>query len=95
MRTKFLLESLKERDHSEDLGVDWRIILKCNLALIILEVVYWTHLAQDRDQWRALVNTVMNLRVQSKALNFLTSYAYYQLVKKDSVHEVGSFLHQR
>jgi hypothetical protein len=23
----------------------------------------WIHLAQDRDQWRALVNTVMNLGV--------------------------------
>jgi hypothetical protein len=23
----------------------------------------WIHLAHDRDQWRALVNTVMNLRV--------------------------------
>jgi hypothetical protein len=23
----------------------------------------WIHLAQDRDQWRALVNTVMDLRV--------------------------------
>jgi hypothetical protein len=22
----------------------------------------WIHLAQDRDQWRALVNTVMNLQ---------------------------------
>jgi hypothetical protein len=25
--------------------------------------VDWIHLAQDRDRWRALVNTVMNLQV--------------------------------
>jgi hypothetical protein len=23
----------------------------------------WVDLAQDRDQWRALINTIMNLRV--------------------------------
>jgi len=27
------------------------------------EVLDWIHLAEDRDQWWALVNTVMNLRV--------------------------------
>jgi hypothetical protein len=27
------------------------------------EGVDWMHLVQDRDQWRALVNTVMKLRV--------------------------------
>jgi hypothetical protein len=25
--------------------------------------MYWIDLAKERDQWRALVNTVMNLRV--------------------------------
>jgi hypothetical protein len=25
--------------------------------------IQWIDLAEDRDQWRALVNTVMNLRV--------------------------------
>jgi hypothetical protein len=31
------------------------------------EGVYWIHLAQDRNQWRAVVNTVMNRRVPWKA----------------------------
>jgi len=26
------------------------------------EAVDWIHVAQSREQWRALVNTVMNLR---------------------------------
>jgi hypothetical protein len=37
------------------------------------EGVDWMHLAQDRDQRRALLNTEMNLRVSLKAVNFLAS----------------------
>jgi hypothetical protein len=28
------------------------------------EVVEWMHLAQDRDQWRSVVSTEMNIRVK-------------------------------
>jgi len=36
-------------------------------------VLDWIHLAQDRDQWQAVVNMVMNLHVPLKEGNFLTS----------------------
>jgi hypothetical protein len=32
----------------------------------------WIHLAEDKDQWRALVNTVMNLRVQQNVGKLLS-----------------------
>jgi hypothetical protein len=52
----------EERDHWEDQDVGgWRILKW------ILEIGWddmdWIDLAQDRDQWRALVNAVMNFRV--------------------------------
>jgi hypothetical protein len=42
--------------------VIWKII-KMALGEIGWDGRDWMELAQDRDQWRALVNTVMNLRV--------------------------------
>jgi hypothetical protein len=41
----------------------WEDNIKRNLREIGFGDVDWIHLAQDRDRWRALVNTVMNLRV--------------------------------
>jgi hypothetical protein len=35
----------------------------------------WIHMANIRDQWRALVNTVMYLRVQRTVRIFLSSCA--------------------
>jgi hypothetical protein len=35
----------------------------------------WIDLAQDRVQWRTLVNTVMNLRVPQNVGKFLSSCA--------------------
>jgi hypothetical protein len=50
-------------------------ILKKNLKEIEQVVVDWFHLAQDRDWWWDLVNTVMYLRVPYKERNLLTSSA--------------------
>jgi hypothetical protein len=57
------LEILKEKDHSIDLSVDGTINIKVELWEIRLDTVDWFYLTQDRDRLRALVNTVMNLRV--------------------------------
>jgi hypothetical protein len=54
--------SQKERDHWEDQDVDgWTI--KMDLREIVWDDVDWIDMAQDRDHSRALVNTVLNLRV--------------------------------
>jgi hypothetical protein len=41
----------------------WMHNIKMNLLEIGLSAVDWIGLAQDRYRWRALVNSVMNLRV--------------------------------
>jgi hypothetical protein len=41
----------------------WEDNMKMDLREIGFGDVNWIHLVQDRDRWRALVNTVMNLRV--------------------------------
>jgi hypothetical protein len=38
----------------------WEDNIKMDLREIGWEIVEWIHLAQDRDLWRAVVNTVMN-----------------------------------
>ena len=63
MHTEFWWVNLREGSHSEDPGLDGRIILKW-----IFEKWHggmnWIDLAEDRDRWLAVVNAVMNLRIQ-------------------------------
>jgi hypothetical protein len=42
----------------------WRDNIRTDFREIVWEVVDWYRLAQDRDSWRAVVKTVMNLWVQ-------------------------------
>jgi hypothetical protein len=41
----------------------WADNIKTDLREIGWDDMDWNDQAQDRDQWRALVNTVMNLRI--------------------------------
>jgi hypothetical protein len=41
----------------------WEDNIKMDLREVGGGVAYWMDLAQDRNRWRALVYTVMNLRV--------------------------------
>jgi hypothetical protein len=44
--------------------------VKMDLVDIGLNIVDWIGLAQDRYRWRALVNSVMKLRVPLNAVNY-------------------------
>ena len=63
MYTGFWWGNVRERDQLGDPGVDGRIILIWIFRKWDVGAMDWFELAQGRDRWRALVNTVMNLRV--------------------------------
>jgi hypothetical protein len=52
--------------------------------------VDWAHLAQDRFQWRALVNTAMNHLVPRKGGEFFDHVSEYQLLKRGSAPGTNS-----
>jgi hypothetical protein len=44
----------------------------------------WIRLVRDRDKWRALVNTLMNLRVSIRRWRILEQLKDWWLLKKGS-----------
>jgi hypothetical protein len=47
----------------------------------------WIDLAQDRDQWRALVNAIMKLRVAYNAGKFLSVCTIGNFSRRAQLHE--------
>jgi hypothetical protein len=62
MHTKVRLENVK-KEKSRRPRRRWEDNIRIDLRETAWERVDWMHVTQDRDQWRGLANTVMNLRV--------------------------------
>jgi hypothetical protein len=59
----------------------WEDNIKMDFREIGIDGVNWIRLAQDRVQWRAFVNTVMNLRVPYESRIFFDKLSDNQLFK--------------
>jgi hypothetical protein len=67
----------------------WVNNIKMHLRVIGGGVMNWIDLAQDRDQWRALVNPVMNLWVPYNVAKFLSSCTTGSFLRRAQFHEVS------
>jgi hypothetical protein len=59
----------------------WEDNIKMDLRKIGIDGTNWIQLAQDRVQWRACVNMVMNLRVPQESGIFFDKLSGNQLFK--------------
>jgi hypothetical protein len=62
---------------------------KMNLGEIAYEGVDWFHLPQDAAQWLVLMNTVINLGIPSKPMNFLGTCATICFPRNGLLHGIG------
>jgi hypothetical protein len=65
----------------------WVNNIKMDLSKIGRDGMEWIDLAQDRDQWRALVKTVMNFRVPQNAGKFFSSCRIGGSSRRAQIHE--------
>jgi hypothetical protein len=65
----------------------WVVSIKMHHREIGWDGIDWFDLAQNRDQWRALVNTVMNFRVPQNAGKFLSSCTIGSFSRRAQLHE--------
>jgi hypothetical protein len=65
----------------------WVGNIKLDIRKIGWDEMDWIDLVQDRDHWRALMNTVMNLRVPHNAGKFLSSCSVCGFSRRAELHE--------
>jgi hypothetical protein len=85
MHIGYWWESHKERDRRQRRR--WVDNIKMDLREIGWGGMDWIVLVQEGDQWRALVNTVMNLRVPQNAGNFSSSCITSGFSRRAELHE--------
>jgi hypothetical protein len=67
----------------------WEDNIKMDLREIGWGGMDWIDLAQDRDQWRDLRNTVMNLGVPYNVAKFLSGCTTGGVSRRTRLHGVG------
>jgi hypothetical protein len=65
----------------------WVDNIKMDLREIGWDGMDWIDLVQDMDQWRALVNTVINFMFPQNAGNFLSSCTIGSFSRRAQLHE--------
>jgi hypothetical protein len=65
----------------------WMDNIKMDLREIGWDGIDWIDLAEDRDQWRALVNAVMNFRVPYNAGKFFSGYTIGSFSRRAQLNE--------
>jgi hypothetical protein len=87
MHIGYLWESQKVRDPLGRPRRRWVNNIKMDLEEIELDGIDWIDLSRDRDQWRTLVNTVMNLRVLQNAGKSLSGCTIGSFSRRAQLHE--------
>jgi hypothetical protein len=67
----------------------WEDNIKMDVREIGWGGIDWIDLARDRDQWRALVNTVINLRVPYNVGKFLSGCTTGGFSRRARLHGVS------